>query len=214
MGARLGYNCAMRPYMIAIAGFSGSGKTTLARRLAELLPAAIFSLDAYYRDHPELSLEERRGLNYDHPESLDAELIAAHLRELAEGREVLRPVYDFAQHARSGGSEAMQPAEHIIVEGLFPLHWPEVRNIFSTKVFLEADHNVCLPRREARDVAERGRSPDSVRRQYAASVQPMAEQFIRPSREHADLVLGGTRPLEESVAAVVTHIRGQQAAWR
>jgi uridine kinase len=197
----------LTPYLIGIAGFSGSGKTTVANALAKVLQGTIFSLDAYYHDFPHLSYEERCQLNYDHPEILDGSLIAEHLRQLRSGRSIQRPVYDFASHARAKDIEVMHPAGYIIVEGLFTLHWPEVRELFGTKVYMEATHDVCLPRREQRDIEERGRSRESVHTQYTATVQPMADQFILPSRQYADLIVPCTGRTEEAVKTILGHVR-------
>jgi uridine kinase len=196
-----------RPYLIGIAGFSGSGKTTVAHALAREIPASIFSLDAYYFDHPELSFEERCQLNYDHPDTIDGRMVAEHLRELSERRAITRPVYDFSSHRRATHTEQMEPNDFIIVEGLFTLHWPEVREQFGTKVYMEATHDVCLPRRERRDRDERGRSSESVHAQYAATVRPMADEFILPSRSHADLIIECTGQTHEAVRAILSHVR-------
>lgn len=197
----------MRPYLIGIAGFSGSGKTTVANALAKTLPGTIFSLDAYYFDYPHLTYEQRCELNFDDPATLDDALIARHLRALSEGQAIERPVYDFATHSRLRHTERMDPHDFIIVEGLFTLHWPHVRNLFGTTVYMEATHDVCLPRREQRDTTERGRTSDSVRKQYATTVQPMADAYILPTRDHADLIIECTGHTDRSVATILAHVR-------
>jgi uridine kinase len=197
-----------RPYLIGIAGFSGSGKTTVAHALARELPASIFSLDAYYFDHPELSFEERCQLNYDHPDTIDGQMVAEHLHKLSERRAITRPVYDFPNHRRAAHTERMEPNDFIIEEGLFTLHWPAVREQFGTKVYMEATHDVCLPRRERRDREERGRSSESVHAQYAATVRPMADEFILPSRQYADLIIACTGQTEQAVKTILGHVRG------
>jgi len=196
-----------RPYLIAIAGPSGSGKTTVARRLAASLPATIFSLDSYYFDLAHLSLEERARANFDHPDSLDSELLSQHLHELAEGKEIVRPVYDFSTHTRSKETERVRSNEYLIVEGLFTLYWSKIREIFGTKIFVDAAHDVCLPRRQARDINERGRTVESVLTQYAQTVRPMADQFINPTKQYADIVLDGCHAIEQSAAKVLAHIK-------
>lgn len=201
----------MKPYVIAIAGPSCSGKTSVARALAAQLPATIFGLDAYYHDLSQLSFEERAKFNFDHPDSLESGMLSQHLHDLAAGREVVRPVYDFATHTRTTRTETLTPREYLIVEGLFTLYYDAIRDIYSTKVFMEADHDTCLPRRKVRDIVERGRTEDSVYHQYSTTVKPMADQFVIPTRKYADLVLSGSAPVDESAAAVLAHIRRTEA---
>jgi uridine kinase len=196
-----------KPYLIAIAGPSGSGKTTVARRLAASLPAAtIFSLDSYYFDLSHLPFEERARTNFDHPDSLDSELLSQQLHQLADGQEIQRPIYDFASYTRSPETEHMKTGDYLIVEGLFALYWESFRSIFGTKIFVDAAHDVCLPRRQARDIHERGYTAEGVLDRYAQTVRPMADQFIIPTRQFADIILDGCRATEESAAAVLAHI--------
>lgn len=202
----------MKPYMIAIAGPSCTGKTTVARRIAESVPATIFGLDAYYHDLADYTYEQRCAFNFDHPDSLESAMLIEHLRGLAAGNAITRPVYDFSRHTRSGKTEVIEPNEVIIVEGLFTLHWPELLPLYGTKAFIDAGDRVCYPRREKRDVAERGRTPESIQKQYATTVRPMAEQFILPSKVHADLVLDGTHPIEANAAAILAHMQKTRKA--
>ena len=191
----------MKPHIIGIAGPSSSGKTELARRLvAELPGTAIVSLDSYYRGRQELPFEEREKLNFDHPDALEWELLQEHLQAIGEGRAFEEPVYSFARHVRIAGTRRIEPAEFLIVEGLFVLYWPELRAILDTKVYVWTDPEVCYRRR---NVAERGRTPEYVRAQYERTVRPGAEQFVCPTREYADLVVSGEKPFEESVGAVL-----------
>ena len=194
----------MKPHIIGISGPSSSGKTELARRLvAELPGTAIVSLDSYYRGRQELPFEEREKLNFDHPDALEWELLQEHLQAIGEGRAFEEPVYSFARPVRVAGTRRIEPAEFLIVEGLFVLYWPELRAILDTKVYVWTDPEVCYRRRMARDVAERGRTPEYVRAQYERTVRPGAEQFVCPTREYADLVVSGEKPFEESVGAVL-----------
>jgi uridine kinase len=194
----------MKPHIIGIAGPSSSGKTELARRLVQELPgAAIVSLDSYYRGREELPFHEREKLNFDHPDALEWELLREHLQAIAEGRAFEEPVYSFARHVRIAGTRRIEPSGYLIVEGLFVLYWPELRAMLDTKVYVWTDPEVCYRRRLARDVAERGRTPEYVRAQYERTVRPGAEQFVFPTRQYADLVVSGEKPFAESVGAVL-----------
>jgi uridine kinase len=194
------------PYLIGIAGPSCAGKSELTRQLSRLLSATVLPLDSYYRDLSHLPLEERACQNFDTPEAIDHQLFAEHLEALAAGREIRRPVYDFATHSRTGQTETVRPERYIIVEGLFVLYWEDVRRMLTTKVFVDLDDRACLDRRILRDVKERGRTPESVILQFSETVRPMAEKYIRPTRAFADVAVCGDDPLEASVAAVVAHV--------
>lgn len=194
----------MRPHIIGIAGPSSSGKTELSRQLVRTLPGtAVVSLDSYYRGMEEIPLEERKRVNFDHPGALDWELLHRHLRNLADGRACEEPVYSFARYERTAQSRRIEPGEFVIVEGLFVLYWPELRSMLDAKVYVETDPAVCFARRLARDVAERGRTPESVREQYERTVRPGAEWFVFPTRKFADLVVSGEEPLSNSTSAVL-----------
>ncbi len=201
----------MSTYLIAIAGPSCSGKSSVARQLAAVLPATIFNLDSYYHDLSHLEPAQRAATNFDHPDAMDGALIAQHVQALIRGNEILRPVYDFTTHTRTARTEPLRSREFLIIEGLFTLCWPELRALAALKVFMEAAHEVCLPRRQARDIAERGRTLESVVQQYAATVQPMTDQFINPTRQFADIVLSGANPVETSVATLLDFMRAQRA---
>jgi len=195
--------------VIGIAGPSGSGKTALARRLAARLPAPVLSLDDYYRDLSYLALGERERQNFDDPAMIDWPLLRENLRAFRQGREMAKPVYDFTTHTRSAKVERLPPGPMLIVEGLFALYDEEVRALSSTRVFVSLDDAVCFARRLARDMRERGRSRESVLRQYNETVRPMAERYVLPTRAFADVVVSGDARLEESAAAVIAHARGQ-----
>jgi len=194
----------MRPHIIGIAGPSSSGKTELARQLVRKIPGtSIVSLDSYYRGMGDIPLAERKKVNFDHPDALDWELLHLHLRDMADGRAFEEPVYSFARYERTSQARRIEPNEFVIVEGLFVLYWSELRSMLDTKVYVETDPAVCFQRRLTRDVAERGRTPESVREQYERTVRPGAEWFVIPTREYADLVVSGEEPLAKSTAAVV-----------
>jgi uridine kinase len=203
----------MRPHIIGIAGPSSSGKSELAKQLAQRLPGtAIVTLDSYYRGMEEIPLEERKHVNFDHPDALDWELLHEHLQAIALGRAFEEPVYSFADYACTAETRRIEPSEFLIVEGLFVLYWPELRAMLDTKVYVETAAEVCFARRLARDVAERGRTPESVREQYEKTVRPSAEWFVFPCLKHADLVVSGEDPFEQSTAAVLNALRRANAA--
>ncbi len=182
---------AFQVHLIGIAGPSGAGKSTLAVKLAGLLQmdsAAVVSLDWYYRDLSALPAYERDRTNFDAPLALDWPLIEEQLGCLAQGGSVQRPVYDFKTHTRSTETVFLEPKPIMIVEGLLVLFTPKIRSILSTRLFLQLSDNLCLERRTARDVRERGRSVESVKKQYANTVRPMGERYVMPSRRYADWI--------------------------
>ena len=196
------------PLTIGIAGCSGSGKTTLARELATQLNATLFPLDLYYRDLSQFPLDSRHKRNFDHPDSLESELIIEHVRALAYGEAIQRPVYDFKTHSRVAGSfETIQPAEVVIVEGILALHYPELVECYDFSIFVSAPDDVCLARRIHRDMRERGRSEDSVRDQFWSTAQPMAELYVLPSARLAAITVDGTEALDWSVEQVRDRMR-------
>ncbi len=201
------YHQSLPPCLIGIAGPSCAGKSELAGRLASVLGAPILPLDCYYRDLSHLSPEQRAAVNFDVPEALDEELLARDVALLASGASVERPLYDFTRHVRLPQREPLRPGRFLIIEGLFALYWEAVRERLSLKLFVDAPDAVCFQRRLERDVRERGRTPESVRRQYEQSVRPMAERYILPTRRFADLVLAGTDPPERWLAAVLERIQ-------
>lgn len=186
------------PRLVGIAGPSCSGKTELARWLSRATGAPVLNLDHYYIDLAHLPLELRAKTNFDEPASVDHDAILADAARLRAGHPIHAPQYDFATHSRAPGDEVIPPAPIVILEGLFALYWPELRDLLALKLFVEAPGDVCFQRRLARDVVERGRTPESVRWQFETTVLPGARQFILPCRDHADLVLSGIEPLEGS----------------
>ena len=194
----------MKPHIIGIAGPSSSGKTELARQVAARLPGtSIVSLDSYYRGMEEIPLEARKKVNFDHPDALEWPLLHEHLAAMADGQPFDEPVYSFADYARTSEVKRIEPSHFVIVEGLFVFHWPELREVIDTKVYVETDPSVCFNRRLKRDVAERGRTPQSVCEQYERTVKPSAEWFVMPTRKFADLVVSGEEPLAQSTAEVL-----------
>lgn len=202
------------PYLIGIAGPSCAGKSELAKHLARALPATAIGLDAYYRDLNHLSLAERAQFNFDEPAALDHGLLITQVETLASGEPINQPIYDFSTHSRTTRTEHIAPAEFVIVEGLFALYWKELRHLYGTMAFVEAPDEVCLERRELRDVRERGRTPESVLRQFTETVQPMAALYVRPTRDFADVVVSGLNPIATSCDAVLQHIKKARAVPR
>lgn len=195
---------------IGLAGGSGSGKTTIADELVDRLErrVALLHHDSYYRHMPELSFEERTKVNWDHPSSLETELLVAQLEMLRSGVAVEHPVYDFSAHLRSERTIRVEPAAVVIVEGILVLAQAELRSVFDLKIFVDTDADLRLARRLQRDITERGRTVDSVVEQYFATVRPMYLEFVEPSRRFADLIIPeGYNPA--AVATVVELIRSR-----
>ena len=199
-----------RPHLIGIAGQSGSGKTVLAHYLALRLhsrPAPVIPFDAYYRDRSVVPGHTQNRLNFDAPDALDRDLLLDHLSTLAAGQPIERPTYDFTTRARLARTERIRPEPFILAEGLLTLHWEEARALFGTRVFITVDDATCLARRVARDTRERGRTAASVQAQWDATVRPMFERYVAPTRRFATLVIDGADPVEDNVAVILAHIR-------
>ena len=182
----------MNPIVIGVAGGSGSGKTTVVRRIIESIgtdEVALLDHDRYYRDRNDLRLEERASLNYDHPDALETDLLVRHVHELKAGRPVQVPSYDFTRHARLASPELVPPRRAIIVEGILIFTDAPLRSLMDIKVFVDTDADTRFIRRLQRDVAERGRTMDSVIEQYQSTVKPMHLEFVEPSKRYADLIL-------------------------
>jgi uridine kinase len=196
-----------RPVILGIAGCSGSGKTTLARELTTQLNATLLPLDFYYRDLSHLAPPERARQNFDHPDSLESELLGRHVVALAEGEAIERPIYDFSQHIRvAGQTETVRSTEVLIVEGILALHYENLRALYDFGVYVNAPHDLCLTRRIYRDVRERGRTEESVRQQYEATARPMADEYVLPSARHADVTVEGTDALDWSIEQVLKRL--------
>ncbi len=184
------------PLVIGVAGGSGSGKTTVVRRIIESIggdEVTVLEHDRYYRDRNDLRMEERAALNYDHPDSLETDLLVRHLRDLREGRAVEMPAYDFARFAREAVTVPALPRKTIIVEGILIFADAPLRALMDVKVFVDADDDTRFIRRLQRDLAERGRTVPRVIEQYLGTVKPMHLEFVEPSKRYADIIipLGG-----------------------
>lgn len=179
------------PLLIGVVGGSGSGKTTVARAIYDFLPmnAAFIDMDAYYRDLSHVELEERRQINFDHPDSIDTDLMVAHLLELRSGRAIRKPTYDFAAHTRAAATVEIEPRDVVVVDGILLFAEERLRELFDIKIFVDVDDDVRFIRRLQRDVAERGREMEDIIRQYLASVRPMHLEFVEPSKRYADVII-------------------------
>jgi uridine kinase len=196
--------------IIGIGGASCAGKTVLAEALAaRLRDAVVLPVDAYYRDLSHLPIEKRAAANFDEPAAIDHELLIEHVRLLRDRRPVEQPVYDFALHMRRAETKRLHPAAFIIVEGLLALCWPELRTLYSAAVFVAAPDAECLARRTTRDVRDRGRTPESVRAQYEATVRPMYDTWCWETVQYADLVLDGCAGVDGLAEQVVGLLRGK-----
>jgi uridine kinase len=182
----------MAPLVVGIAGGTGSGKTTVAKTIATALPSshvAMIEFDAYYRDLPHLLPEERAKINFDHPDSLEVELLVDHLTALKESRAVDVPIYDFKTHRRRPESRRVEPARVVLVEGILVFVDARLRDAMDMKIFVDTDADIRVFRRIRRDMEHRGRSFESIRDQYYKTVRPMHLQFVEPSKRWADLII-------------------------
>jgi uridine kinase len=180
------------PFVIGVAGGSGSGKTTVVRRIVESLgddQVTVLEHDRYYRDRSDLRFEERAALNYDHPDELDTALMVQHVEALRAGRPVDVPVYDFARYTRRPATDPAHPRQAIIVEGILIFVDPALRALMDVKVFVDTDDDTRFIRRLRRDVANRGRTMESVIDQYLKTVKPMHLEFVEPSKRYADIII-------------------------
>jgi len=227
-----------RPLVIAIAGGTASGKTTVARRIVEGLraaadedatsalelggfirndaprlhgPVSLLDLDSYYRELSDLSLEEKRAFNWDHPDAFDAELVVRHLQALKAGEPIEKPVYSFSAYARETRTTTVRPGEVVVVEGILVLALEALRRECDVRIFVDADDDVRVIRRLTRDIKERGRDFDSVIEQYFRTVRPMHNGFVEPSKRHADIIIPHGGSNETAIQMVVSALRTRLA---
>ncbi len=181
-----------KPIVFGVAGGTGSGKTTVARQILDMVGAervAYLAHDAYYRDFPDLTAEERRRVNFDHPDSLETDLMAAHVRELLAGRPIDLPLYDFTDFRRRVETTPVQPSPIILVEGILIFTDPDLRALMDIKIFVDTDADVRFIRRLTRDIEDRGRTMEAVITQYLETVRPMHLEFVEPSKRYADVII-------------------------
>lgn len=204
-----------KPYFIGLAGPSGSGKSCLATALRHELgegTCGVLSLDSYYRDLGHLPVEERNKNNFDQPAALDAGRMRDDLQRLKSGYSIEVPVYDFATHARKPETTPFAARPVVIIEGIFVFCFPELSALLDLRIYVDVDVEVCLTRRLARDVHDRGRDEAGVRTQFDQWVRPSVNSWVLPQKSQADLVLDGTRPVGDLAAGILPHIpRGPQS---
>ena len=182
----------MKPIVVGVAGGTGSGKTTVAQAILERVGRdriAYIQHDSYYRDLSHLPLEERARVNFDHPDALENELLVQHLRQLCAGRPAEVPIYDFTTHTRRPETRTVYPHRVILVEGILIFADKTLRDMMDVKIFVDTDADIRFIRRLQRDIAERGRTMESVIRQYLETVRPMHLEFVEPSKRYADVII-------------------------
>jgi uridine kinase len=178
--------------IIGIAGASGSGKTLVSNNIIELLGSQkviMIQEDSYYRDLSDIPFDDRTGKNFDHPDAFDHKLLIEHISQLAEGKAISHPIYDYKTHSRKKETKTVGPHTVIILEGILILNDPELRDLMDIRVFIDTAPDICFIRRLRRDLTERARSVDSIITQYEETVRPMYFQFIEPSKRYADIII-------------------------
>ncbi len=190
----------IKPLVIGFAGGTGSGKTTIADKIAQTIgqeKAVILPQDAYYRAQNDLPLESRKLTNYDEPSAFDNDYMVEQLSQLISGQSIESPIYDYNQHNRASESKLINPKEVILIEGIMALHFENLRNLMTLRVFVDAPPDERFIRRLERDVKERGRNAESVINQYRRTVKPMHDLFVEPTKQHANLIVpeGGTNSI-------------------
>jgi uridine kinase len=206
-----------QPFVIGVAGGTGSGKTTVSRRIQEAVNInhiAYIQHDNYYRDQGQLSMDQRVRTNYDHPNSLETELLVQHLLSLRAGQAIDMPMYDFSLHTRSTQTQRVEPAPIILIEGILIFVEKELRELMDVRVFVDTDADIRFIRRLRRDMNERGRSLDSVVQQYMGTVRPMHMEFVEPSKRYADIIVprgGDNRVAMEMIVSRVDALLREHA---
>jgi uridine kinase len=199
----------MKPVIIGIAGGTGSGKTTVAGAIYDRVGKdriEWISHDSYYRNFDALTHDERQKINFDHPDSLETELLARHLDVLCKGSSVEIPLYDFATHARKAATQRVEPRRVIIVEGILVLAEPELRKRIDIKLFVDTPPDIRFVRRLVRDIKSRGRTLESVVEQYLTTVRPMHEEFVEPSKRYADLIIPEGGENQVAIDAIISRV--------
>ena len=200
----------MKPILISVAGGSASGKTTVVDEIIEAMDGydiTVLRHDDYYKDQSDLSMEERYKTNYDHPSSLDNDLLVEHLEALLDNKSIMKPIYDFVLHNRSDKKELVNPTNIIILEGILVLDDQRIRNLSDIKIYVESDDDIRFIRRLQRDIKERGRTVDNVVNQYLTTVKPMHYKFVKPTKRYADIIIPNDNKHNVAVDIIVTKMK-------
>lgn len=198
--------------LIGITGGTGCGKTTVVSQIIEELPSgqvSVISQDSYYKDLSHLSYEERTKVNFDHPKSLDFDLLKDHLSQLKEGKTIMQPTYSFVEHNRLPVTIPIAPCKVLIVEGILIFSHPDLRNLFDIKIYVHADSDERLIRRIKRDISERGRTIEEVLNRYQTTLKPMHQEFIEPTKEYADIIIPNNRHNRVAIDIVKTIVHNR-----
>ena len=198
--------------LIGITGGTGCGKTTVVNQIIEELPSgqvSVISQDSYYKDLSHLSYEERTKVNFDHPKSLDFDLLREHLSQLKEGKTIMQPTYSFVEHNRLPVTIPIASCKVLIVEGILIFSHPDLRNLFDIKIYVHADSDERLIRRIKRDISERGRTIEEVLNRYQTTLKPMHQEFIEPTKEYADIIIPNNRHNKVAIDIVKTIVHNR-----
>ena len=199
----------MNSIIIAIAGGTGSGKTYLSRNILKLYPKGnilIIEQDSYYKDISTLNFKMRSEQNFDHPSAIDSKLLAMHLQKLLDGKSIQMPQYDFSRHLKMKKTKSVKQHCIIIVEGILMLHYIKLHKFYTLKIFIDTPEDTRIIRRMDRDINERGRTEKSINAQYFATVKPMHEKFVEPSKAHADIIINGMENINYIANQIKTNI--------
>ena len=199
----------MRPIILGMAGGTGSGKTYTVNRLLEIYSVeeiAAIGQDSYYKDLGHIDYNKRIRQNFDHPDSIDIDLFEDHLKKISIGEDINVPIYDFSNHVRLEETRTISQCKIIIVEGIFALHYPQLRKLYTIKIFMDTSEKLRFQRRIERDTKERGRTLESVESQYYSSVKPMHKKFIEPSKLYADIIINGNNDIKNNIELIAPKI--------